>query len=99
MLPGTMPPPSTKSNSAKPVLYRVDSVPLTVLSLAARVATMPRRGALAGRPMAFAGARSTISSTSVDHSPQLSQRPPHFGYSVPQCVQRYAVFVFVFTRR
>ena len=98
MLPGTMPPPSTKSNSASPVFRRVDSVPLTALSFAARVATMPRRCETAGRPTVFAGARSTISSTSVDHSPHDSQRPPHFGYSAPQFVQRYAVFVLALTR-
>src|SRR5438876_5860430 len=33
--------------------------------------------------------RPTTSSTSVFHAPHASQRPPHFGCSAPQSVQRY----------
>src|SRR2546429_5178190 len=32
--------------------------------------------------------RPTTSSTSVFHAPHASQRPPHFGCSAPQSVQR-----------
>src|SRR5256885_3279359 len=81
--PGTMPPPSTKSNSRRPVCQRVNVPPPTVDR---RTGGLPDGTAcfLSARPPA----RPTASSTSVFHAPQESQRPAHFGCSAPQSVQR-----------
>src|SRR2546426_6039428 len=78
--PGTMPPPRTKSNSPRPVRQR--SLP-----------TVGRLESWTGTAVSFQPSnRSTFfptgSSTSEFHAPQLSQRPPHFGWSAPHSVQR-----------
>src|SRR5437867_5820584 len=79
--PGTIPPPSTKSNSARPVFQRATASPFR---------SVRRIGGLAvGRPLtAEPTFRPTGSSTRLFHAPQLSQRPPHFGWSAPHSVQR-----------
>src|SRR2546422_1098458 len=80
--PGTIPPPSTKSNSRRPVCHRSNP---TVPTADSRTGGLPdgdgpRSGRLSVRP--------TASSTSVFHAPHASQRPPHLGCSAPQSVQR-----------
>src|ERR1041384_5136409 len=81
--PGTMPPPSTKSNSRSPVCHRWTAPPCTADR---RTGGLPDGAArvLSARPPV----RPTASSTSVFHAPQESQRPAHFGCSAPQSVQR-----------
>src|SRR5256885_6669477 len=81
--PGTMPPPSTKSNSASPVRQRSGRTVARLESWTG--ATSP---ALAFQPSDLATDRPTASSTSVFHSPHASQRPAHFGWSAPHSVQR-----------
>src|SRR5437867_12480925 len=82
--PGTMPPPKTKSNSRRPVCHRRTPAP----SPRADRRTGGRAdGELAGR-CARPPVRPTGSSASVFHAPHASQRPPHFGCSAPQSVQR-----------
>src|SRR5436190_10963140 len=81
--PGTIPPPSTKSNSRRPVCHRSNPT----------VPTADRRtGGLPDGTTCFLSARGpvrpTTSSTSVFHAPHASQRPPHLGCSAPQSVQR-----------
>ena len=89
-----MPPPTTKSNSSRPVFHRFDSEPLTSRSRGV-VATLPPspnervppiRRAAPPAPTTTFGA--TISSTRVFHSPHVSQRPCHLEYSAPHSVQR-----------
>src|SRR5437773_3815612 len=82
--PGTMPPPSTKSNSRRPVCQR--STPGPAPRADRRTGGLPDGVApfLSARPPV----RPTASSTSVFHAPHASQRPPHFGCSAPQSVQR-----------
>src|SRR6266516_1309189 len=82
--PGTMPPPSTKSNSRRPVCHRSRRGPPPRADR--RTGGLPDGEArfLSGRPLD----RPTASSTSVFHAPQESQRPAHFGCSAPQSVQR-----------
>src|SRR5690349_12047264 len=79
--PGTMPPPSTKSNSASPVFHRV---------VAADSISDSRTGEAPDelRPSGRRAARPPASSISEFHAPQASQRPPHFGWSAPHSVQR-----------
>src|SRR5881296_3170352 len=81
--PGTIPPPSTKSNSGRPVRQRCNAPPPTSDS---------RTGGLSDETVCFLSDRPTArprgSSTSVFHAPHASQRPPHFGCSAPQSVQR-----------
>ena len=93
--PGTMPPPSTKSNSSIPVFHRSASEPSTVRSfgVSAMVPPSPKEvwppiRRAAPMPFAVVALGVAISSVSVLHSPQASQRPAHFGYSAPQLVQR-----------
>src|SRR3569623_224431 len=97
--PGTMPPPSTKSNSLMPVFQRGVSEARRSPSLVAE-ATFPAVAsggpAARARPAAVAGRAATSSSTSVFHSPHVSQRPDHFGCSAPHSVQRYAVRALLF---
>ena len=77
-----MPPPNTRSSSSMPVERRGgggsalssgenSTVPVRVF--------VPRggRGEAAGR-------RAMVSSTSVFHAPQPSQRPDHLAWAVPQ---------------
>src|SRR6266487_2515530 len=82
--PGTMPPPSTKSNSRRPVCHRSRRGPPPRADR--RTGGLPdgETRFLSGRPLD----RPTASSTSVFHAPQESQRPAHFGCSAPQSVQR-----------
>src|SRR5882762_11988756 len=80
--PGTMPPPSTKSNSRRPVCHRATLDPSPRADR--RTGGLPDGdGPLSARPV-----RPTTSSTSVFHAPHASQRPPHLGWSAPQSVQR-----------
>ena len=70
---GTRPPPSTRSSSAMPVGARgggsaLPARPTKLTLLAGRRLRRRRRGAA-----------TTASSTMVFHSPQVSQRPAHFG--------------------
>src|SRR5439155_957510 len=85
--PGTMPPPKTKSNSARPVGQRsIASLPMAdrrtggppVVTVALRPPRPPDRQS----------ARPTTSSTNVFHAPHASHRPAHFGCSAPQSLQR-----------
>ncbi len=91
MLPGTIPPPRTKSNSLIPVVQRRDSEPCTAPTRWV-FATDPPSPRLAGPARRRAAPLETgaviISSTSVFHSPHASQRPAHFGCSAPHSVQR-----------
>src|SRR6266568_4938422 len=79
--PGTMPPPRTKSNSARPVFQRAMA---DCLRSVRRIGGWPVGAPLTAEPLN----RPTASSTSEFHAPQLSQRPPHFGWSAPHSVQR-----------
>src|SRR5215218_3900594 len=101
MDPGTIPPPSTKSNSSMPVLSRCASEPTTWLSrvVATTVPPAPNDPAPPTRralppPLAARTLGAAVSSTSVSHSPQTSHRPAHFGWSAPHSVQRYTVLTF-----
>src|SRR5439155_3570127 len=78
---GTIQPPSTKSNSANPVRYRATEV---VCRLESRTGI----AAVSFQPSNLPTFRPTGSSTRLFHAPQLSQRPPHFGWSAPHSVQR-----------
>ena len=89
-----MPPPTTKSNSSSPVFQRLASEPLTSRSRGV-VATLPPSPNVRVPPIRRADPPTdgttfgaTISSTSVFHSPHVSQRPCHFEYSAPHSVQR-----------
>ena len=95
MEPGTMPPPSTKSNSSIPLRQRRSSEPDTSRSRGVTatvppspIATLPPSRRSAPAPFAAAALGAAISSTRVFHSPQLSHRPCHLGYSAPQSEQR-----------
>src|SRR5438477_687238 len=83
--PGTTPPPSTKSNSARPVFHR-STAPLPTSD--------SRTGGLSGADAVRRSDRPTVrrissgSSTSVFHAPHASHRPAHLGCSAPQSVQR-----------
>src|SRR5262245_7773164 len=79
--PGTMPPPRTKSNSARPVCQRERWTVgmLESWTGAAVVSFQP-----SDRPTFFP----TGSSTSEFQAPQASHRPPHLGWSAPHSVQR-----------
>ena len=91
MEPGTTPPPSTKSNSARPVRRRWLSVPTTSRrrGVACTAPPWPKPPAPAAR-RAFleVAAGVMISSTSVFHSPQASHLPCHLEWSAPHSVQR-----------
>src|SRR5688500_16336565 len=99
--PGTIPPPSTKSNSLIPVFSRR---PADVrMSRNRGVGTMLPPFAIdlwpcIRRDVADAADReAAISSTSEFHSPHTSQRPAHWGCSAPQLVQRYTVLALGLT--
>src|SRR5213082_2407214 len=81
--PGTMPPPRTKSNSRRPVCHRSNPAAPTADRRTGGVPDGTARFLSARPPV-----RPTGSSTSVFHAPHASQRPPHFGCSAPQSVQR-----------
>ncbi len=73
---GTKPPPSTRSNSAIPAWARGGGS-----ALPCRPTKATRRPAPV---LAAPGRASTVSSTSVFHSPHASHLPTHFGYTAPQ---------------
>src|SRR5688572_14492462 len=80
--PGTMPPPRTKSNSARPVFHRdvaVDCISDSRTGSAPAGAFRPP-----GRPVV----RPIASSISEFHAPHASHFPPHLGWSAPHSVQR-----------
>src|SRR6266542_3592334 len=79
--PGTIPPPSTKSNSARPVRQRSTAAPATADS---RMGGWPD-GALRSADPPI---RPTGSSTNEFQAPHASHFPPHFGWSAPHSVQR-----------
>src|SRR6266566_9069974 len=79
--PGTIPPPRTKSNSARPVRQRSSGVCLRSVR---RIGGWAVGETLTAEPLN----RPTASSMRLFHAPQLSQRPPHFGWSAPHSVQR-----------
>ena len=83
---GTMPPPSTRSNSPTPVLIRLNFSSRTALSGCGR--TKLRTGVFA------ADSGTCISSAKVFHAPQFGHLPSHFGLTVPHSVQTYVVTVF-----
>ena len=84
--PGTMPPPSTKSNSARPVRQRAISAPRDVGQADGRTGgcAPPARPTDPPAPTVSP----TGSSASVFHAPHASQRPAHLGCSAPHSVQR-----------
>src|SRR5947207_7312100 len=85
--PGTMPPPSTKSNSRRPVCHRSTPGPPP----RADRRTGGRADASSDRLTARPPDRHSVptaSSTRVFHAPHASHRPAHFGCSAPQSVQR-----------
>src|SRR5882757_3319542 len=80
--PGTIPPPSTKSNSARPVRQRPNA---SVFNSDKRMGGLEvGRPALAAEPLN----RPTASSINEFQAPQASHFPPHFGWSAPHSVQR-----------
>src|SRR5690348_3628152 len=81
--PGTIPPPSTKSNSRRPVCQRCTAVVDKLERRTGRTSSGPRC-----HPRSPAAVRPRTSSTSEFHAPQASQRPPHFGCSAPHSLQR-----------
>src|SRR5207237_10207318 len=89
--PGTIPPPRTKSNSARPVFQR---------ATASLFRSVRRIGGLAvGKPLTAEPLnRPTASSTSAFHAPQASHLPPHLGWSAPHSVQRNTEWLLDTTR-
>lgn len=85
MLPGTIPPPRTKSNSSSPVRHRGVSAAVTAPSATVR-ATVPAADLAVVLLLVMTGV--TISSANVFHALQLSHRPAHFGASAPHSVHR-----------
>jgi hypothetical protein len=91
--PGTIPPPRTKSNSSIPVFQRLASDPWTSRSRGVGATLPPSASDRAPAirrddPPLTVTFGAMISSTSVFHSPHVSQRPCHRGYSAPHSVQR-----------
>ncbi len=85
--PGTMPPPSTRSNSPMPVgQCSAGVVSMLVIGRAARSAE-GLSGAGARPPMPVVAA----DSTTVFHAWHSPHRPTHFVLAQPHSVQRYAV--------
>ena len=84
--PGTMPPPSTRSNSPMPLEMRSACEASISEYRRAPCAALPGSAyrCPCGRP---AGDSSTRSSTSEFHAPQSVQRPCHFGDCVPHSWQ------------
>ena len=96
--PGTMPPPSTRSNSSMPELTR-DSSPVSTASKGFGLEGPEGRISGSGRPLPGGGATSCRSSTKLFHSPQSGQRPSHFELSKPQAWQAKTVRTFVIPSR
>ena len=84
--PGTMPPPSTRSNSSMPDGTR-DSSPESMASKGFGLDGAGGSVVGSGRPLPGGGATSCRSSTKLFHSPQSGQRPSHFELSKPQAWQ------------
>ena len=96
--PGTMPPPSTRSNSENPVAIRETfSVPISVIGLASDAVTGcgcvrdVRPGAAVRTP---ADGRASWNSSIVPHWPHSGHRPSHFGPLQPHSEQRNCEDVF-----
>src|SRR5438105_5291873 len=89
--PGTIPPPRTKSNSARPVFQR---------PMADGFRSVRRIGGwpVGTPPTAEPPDRRTASSTSAFHAPQASHLPPHLGWSAPHSVQRNTEWLLDTTR-
>src|SRR5947207_11235430 len=84
--PGTMPPPSTKSNSRRPVCHRSTPgpPPRADRRTGGRADSSDRLSVRPPDRHSFP----TASSTRVFHAPHASHRPAHFGCSAPQSLQR-----------
>src|SRR5438045_3990325 len=89
--PGTMPPPRTKSNSARPVFQRSRADGFRSVR---RIGGWPVETPLTAEPPD----RPTASSTSAFHAPQASHLPPHLGWSAPHSVQRNTEWLLDTTR-
>jgi hypothetical protein len=89
--PATRPPPSTRSNSPRPVRSRRDGprVATSETGRAGRVGGVARVPARV--PARLPGARARTSSTRVEYSPHFGHRPYHFADSAAQAWQRYVV--------
>ena len=86
--PGTMPPPSTRSSSSRPVGVR--SVSLASMSDSVASSAEPAREANTGAPkrlLAVPGALPAACSTRVFQAPQLGHLPSHFALVPPHSVQ------------
>ena len=88
--PGTTPPPSTKSNSPRPVGQRVVSPDSTSRRRTGAAAAARCGGAPSRRRSART--RAAGSSASVFHAPHAGHCPCQRGDSLPQSVQKKAVF-------
>ncbi len=91
--PGTMPPPSTRSNSSMPDGTR-DSSPESIASKGFGLEGLEGSVACSGRPLPGGGASSWRSSARLFHSPQSGQRPSHLELSKPQAWQAKNVRTF-----
>ena len=97
--PGTMPPPSTRSNSPNPVGMRATlSVPTSLIGLTVPAPTTVCACVREVRPGAavrdFAAGRASWNSSTVPHWPHSGQRPYHLGPFQPHSVHTYCVVVF-----
>src|SRR5258708_34786633 len=92
MEPGTMPPPSTRSNSPMPDGMRgVSEASTTSYGLGRPPASLRSDGA---RPLLAAVGTSCRSSTKLFHSPQSGHRPSHLLLSNPHAWQPKTVLNF-----
>src|SRR3954470_19367543 len=89
--PGTIPPPSTKSNSPSPVVHLRRSVPSTSRRRTGRASAAAR---FTGAPAEAERLGADGSSTSVFHSRQAGHWPCQRGVSLPHSRQKKAVLVF-----
>src|SRR6185295_3906881 len=90
--PGTMPPPSTRSNSPMPEGMRgVSEASTRSYGLGFAPVSVKAEGA---RPLAAAVGTSCRSSTKLFHSPQSGQRPSHLLLSKPHAWQPKTVLNF-----
>src|SRR5512143_2267452 len=95
--PGTMPPPSTRSNSPMPEDTRCSSEP-SIASQGLGEEGGSGSVCASGRPLPGGGASSWRSSTKLFHSPQSGQRPSHFELPKPQAWQTKTVRILVMAR-
>src|SRR5690606_34451755 len=92
--PGTIPPPTTKSNSSRPVRQRALSSPATSARRRGAARPAPSLHAPGGRrPSCRPRGRARVvgSSASVFHAPQAGHCPCQRGVSFPHSVQKNAV--------